>query len=261
MTLGVGRGMDLNFTTLAIVLKAAQIGGGFGVRSIVAATGFHENKVKGHQSWARAMGLVSGTDLTPLAHQLLRRDPSLVDPLSRGACYIEIASNPGAEVAHCICNFLLPRIATGEGVTSTEEVIAMLVADGVARDSNSGGQPRRDTDLFLRSLRSPHAFGVLGVLYEVGRGRYAAGQVQLGPELTGYAFLRRWPGDAPYLRMADAHRLLAPLLLTSVRFADDLAVLERRGLVVRVTSSGLDQVRPIVGRSPEEVLWQSQSPA
>src|SRR4051794_23712751 len=134
MTLGVGRGMDLNFTTLATLLAAAQEGPGFVVRPLVEATGFHENKVKGHQSWARAMGLVYGTELTVLAHHLLRPDPSLVDPLSRGVCYLEIASNSDAKVAYHICNVLLPRIVANEAATSTEEVVAMLVADGVGTD-------------------------------------------------------------------------------------------------------------------------------
>lgn len=261
MTLGVGRGMDLNFTTLATLLAAARLGPGFAVRPLVEATGFHENKVKGLQSWARALGLVQGTALTPLAHQLVRQDPSLADPLCRGVCYVEIASNSDAEVAHHICNVLLPRIIANDAVTSTKEVVAGLVADGIGSSSKAAGQPNRDADLFLRSLRSVHAFGLLGVLRQVRPGHYSAGPVQLGPELTAYALLRRWPDGAPHLRMADAHRLLAPLLLPPARFADDLAVLERRGLVVRITSSGLDQVRPATGHRPEEALWARESPA
>ncbi len=258
MTLGVGRGMDLNFDTLATLLQAAQAGSGFAVRPLVEATGFHENKVKGHQSWARPMGLVRGTDLTPLAHHLLERDPSLAHPLSRGVCYVELAANSDAEVAYHICNVLLPRLVANQAATSTEELVALLVADGIGSDSKATSQPRRDADLFLRSLRSVRAFGVLGILRQTKPGHYSAGPVQLGPELTGYALLRRWPDGTPHLRMSDAYRLLAPLLLPPTRFADDLAVLERRGLVVRVTSSGLDQVRPVTGRHPEEALWPSQ---
>lgn len=257
MTLGVGRGMDLNFDTLATLLRAAQAGSGFAVRPLVEATGYHENKVKGHQSWARAMGLVHGTDLTPLAHYLLQHDPSLGHPISRGVGYIELAANSDAEVAYHICNVLLPRLVANDAETSTEEVVAMLIGDGVASGSKATGQPRRDANLFLRSLRSERAFGVLGIVRQTKPGQYRSGPVQLGPELTGYALLRRWPDGTPHLRMADVHRLLAPLLLPPTRLVDDLAVLERRGLVVRITSSGLDQVRPVTGRHPEEALWPS----
>lgn len=258
MTLGIGRGIDLNFAAIATLLGAARAGQGFAVRPLVEATGFHENKVKGHQSWVRAMQLVRGTELTLLAYDLLRRDPALNNPVSRGVCYIEMASNLDAEVAYHICNVLLPRIADNDVPTGTEKMVGMLVTDGVGGASRAADQPRRDADLFLRSLRSTNAFGVLGLFRAVRRGFYTAGPAQLGPDLTGYALLRRWPDGVPHLRMTDAHRLVAPLLLSLARFADDLAALERRGLVVRVTSSGLDQVRPVTGRGPEEALWPSQ---
>jgi hypothetical protein len=257
MTIGVGRGMNLNFATLATLLRVAQGTASFDVGTLADLTGFHQNKVKGHQSWARVMGLIEGTRLTPLAHQLLEHDPLLTQPLSRGVCYIEIASNPQAEVAYHICRTILPRIAATGASTSNAELVVALIADGVGSSADATGQPKRDADLFLASLRSVHAFRPLGLLHEARYGRLITGTFQLGPELTGYALMRCWPADVPYLRMSEAHKLTGPLLLGPTRFADDLAVLEQRGVVRRVTSSGLDQVRPIAD-DPVEVLWQGK---
>lgn len=255
MTLGVGRKMSLDFTALAKMLEVAKLRGGFAVNSVVAATDFHENKVKGHQSWARAMGLVQNTNLTPLAHELLAHDPMLANPLSRGVCYVEIAFNPNAEVAHHICQVILPRMFGSASGSTAKEIEAMLIGDGVGIGSKAAGQPRTDADLFLQSLRSRHGFGDLGLLRLNQEGSNIAGTIQVEAELTGYALLRYWPNDKVYMRMEDVHRLLAPLLLSPVRFANDLSLLERCGFVVRVTSSGLDQVRPVTGRRAEEALW------
>ena len=109
--------------------------------------------------------------------------------------------------------------------------------------------------LLLRSLQSVHGFGPLGILHQPQRGQYATGTAQVGSELTGYAILRRWPSTAPYLRLIDVQQLVAPLLLNPSRFLDDLAILEQRGIIKRITSSGLDQVWPVEHRRPEEALW------
>src|SRR5579883_2505661 len=237
MTVGVGRQINLNFTTLAELLNAARDSNSFVVRTLVDITGFHENKVKGHQSWARAMGLVQDTKLTPLAYQLLERDPSLAQPLSRGICYVELAANGG--------------------MADTKEIVAMLISDGVGVTSKATQQPQRDASLFLTSLHSVQGFGVLGLLHQAPSARYSTGLSQRGPELTGYALQRWWPSGTAYLRLADVHHLLSPLLLHRERFLEDLAALERRGLVIRITSSGLDQVRPIAGIGAEEILWKN----
>lgn len=255
MTIGVGRGMNLNFSTLAVLMDAATESGAFEVGTVVETTGFHENKVKGHQSWARAMGLLDGTQLTPLSRRLLEHDPEFSDPRSRGACYVEIASNAEAEVAHHICNTILPSLTLDSSSLTTSEIMASLALDGVGRASRAIGQPRRDATRFLRSLESMHGFGVLGLIHRVESRRYSRGPALAGPELVGYAMARRWPPQTPYLRMVDAHRLAAPLLLSWLQFRDHLAFLERKGAVIRVTSSGLDQVRPATQYSPKDMLW------
>jgi hypothetical protein len=257
MTLGVGRGMDLNFATLATLLAAASDEGHFSVQRISDRTGFHPNKVKGHRSWARAMRLTEADVPTAFARELLAHDPSLVEPLSRGASFVELVSNPEAEVAHYICEVLLPHIVQDDRVITTDGIVVMLVGAHVGAQSNATGQPRRDADLFLRSLRSPQGFGALGLLRTTGTGRYGTGSQQVGPALTGYALLRRWPAGVPYLANAEARRLVAPLLLSPDRFSEDLTVLERRGLFRRVTSSGLDQVRPAGGSAAMEALWSA----
>jgi hypothetical protein len=257
MTVGVGRQINLNFTTLAELLNVARSNDSFAVKTLVEATGFHENKVKGHQSWARAMGLIQGTKLTPLAYQLLERDPSLAQPLSRGICYVELAANRDAEVAYHICRVLLPRIAANGGNTNTKEIVAMLIGDGIGVASKAIQQPQRDASLFLTGLHSVQGFGVLGLLHQAPGAHYSTGLSQLGPELTGYALRRWWPSDTAYLKLADVHLLLSPLLLHRERFLEDLAALERLGSVIRITSSGLDQVRPVAEIGAEEVLWKS----
>lgn len=203
------------------------------------------------------MGLVQDTKLTPLAYQLLERDPSLAQPLSRGICYVELAANPDAEIASHICRVILPKIAANGGMADTKEIVAMLISDGVGVTSKATQQPQRDASLFLTSLHSVQGFGVLGLLHQAPSARYSTGLSQLGPELTGYALQRWWPSGTAYLRLADVHHLLSPLLLHRERFLEDLAALERRGLVIRITSSGLDQVRPIAGIGAEEILWKN----
>jgi hypothetical protein len=258
MTLGIGRGMNLNFPTLARLLNEAQKHHSFGVRTLVEATGFHENKVKGLQSWARAMKLVDGIELTPLTHRLIKHDPELSHPFSRGICYVELAANPDADVAHHICQVLLPKIAASGKSTSIQEIVTMLVADGVGMKSKANQQPQRDAALFLASLHSIQGFGSLGLLRHTSENHYITGLSRLGPELTGYAIRRWWPDNKVYLRLAEVHHLISPLLLSRERFIDDVTALERQGLILRITSSGLDQVRPIAEKYTEEALWPNR---
>lgn len=255
MTLGVGRGIDLNFATLSVLLQAASLGPGFRVGPLVEATRFHENKVKGHLTWARAMHLADGNALAPLAYAILDHDPAMADARTRAACFAEIASNPVAEVAHHICETVLPRLLNAGGSASTEDIVRILVADGVGVRPGVTTQPAKDADLFLRSLRSPQGFGPLGLLRAAQRGQYVVGSIRQGAAITGYMLLRRWPNGVAHLRLAEAEELARPLLLLPSRFAEDIAVLERGGWLTRVTSSGLDQVAPAAGSRAEEILW------
>lgn len=255
MTLGVGRGMDLNFATLSVLLRCASHGPGFSVAPLVRATRFHENKVKGHLTWARAMRLVDGNTLAPFAQAILKHDPAFVDARTRAACYVEIATNPEAEVARHICEIVLPRLLDAGGITTTEDVVRILVADGVGVRPGAATQPRKDADLFLRALRSQQGFGPLGLLQAAERASYIASPIQQGAAVLGYTLLRRWPSGATYLRLAEVQDLARPLLLPTSRFKEDIAVLERTGWLTRVTSSGLDQVAPTYGSRAQDLLW------
>lgn len=256
MTLGVGRGINLNFDTLADLMEAAESAHtGFDVAGLAALTGFHPNKVKGQQSWARAMGLVRGTEITSLGQELQRRDPRLANPVTRGACYVELAGNPQAEVAFYMCQEYLPMIAARGEDFSIEGAVATLRNAGVGADSHAAQQPQRDISLFVASLRSSLAFDMLGLLHEIRPQCYGISALQAEPALVGYALLRYWPERTVHLRVAETHRLLAPLFLDGQRFLTDLATLERYGVVKRITSSGLDQIWPSEHCSPLEVLW------
>jgi hypothetical protein len=133
----------------------------------------------------------------------------------------------------------------------------MLIADGIGIASKANQQPQRDATLFLASLHSRQGFGGLGLLRHTSGNHYVTGRSRLGPELTGYAIRRWWPDDRVYLRLAEVHSLVSPLLLLRERFIEDVTALERLGFILRITSSGLDQVRPITEKSMEEVLWHN----
>lgn len=259
---GLGRGTLLNFQDLAGLLTVArQVS--FSVRSLSESTGRYPDTVRGFQSWAMVLGLIEDNTLTWLANMLLDLDPLFAQTLTRGICYIELLANPHAEVASHVCRAILPRYALHGWEVTAQDIASNLISDGIGLNSRSNKQPQRDVSHLLNTLQDPSGFGRLGVLRRVTLGRYRVGQSNQGALLTSYAIRRWWPKDRVYLRRDDVFRLVAPLFLPRPAFNEHLSELERRGQVIRITSSGLDQVRPIgdiriediIGLLPGEICW------
>lgn len=214
------------------------------------------------------MGLLEGMESTDLALLLLSHDSTLSLPQSRGICYVELVSNRNAQAIASISHRLFTHL---DGFPKTEaltlqKVIAFFTAEGVGTDEHflislqEEQERRREAHRFLRSLCTEEGFAPLHLLtYRVSEGYYL-GHTSIGPGIMGYAIRRWWPRSGshdlvPYLSYHEVQQLVSPLRLLPERFKDNLATLERRWQIIRITSSGLDQIRPEWERPLESLLW------
>jgi hypothetical protein len=181
---------------------------------------------------------------------------------------VELVANEEAEAIASIGHRLFSHFSWfhAHEAFTLQKVLAFFLAEGVGVNEDfsisslAEQERRREAHRFLRSLCAQEAFADLHVLTYRSHDGYSLEHASIGPELMSYAIRRWWPrrsnfDSVPYLSYLQVQELVVPLRLTSSRFGNNLATLERRQQMIRITSSGLDQIRPEWESPLEDLLW------